>query len=104
MVSLRDWLAAVVRLAEDDTVSGPVNLCCPRTPTNAEFTHALAGALGRPALLPVPSPAARLGAGPLAGELLGSVKVVPRVLLDSGFEFHDPDAEAVVAAGLARLR
>ncbi len=55
MVSLRDWLAAVVYLAEHDSVSGPINVCCPETPTNAEFTRALAHAVGRPAFVAVPS-------------------------------------------------
>ena len=104
MVSLRDWLAAVVFLAEHDTASGPVNICCPETPTNADFTRALAHAVGRPAFVPVPSPAIRITAGPLAPELLGSVNLVPQVLLDAGFEFRDRDAAAVVAAGLSGLR
>jgi uncharacterized protein (TIGR01777 family) len=104
MVSLRDWLAAVVFLAEHDTASGPVNICCPETPTNADFTRALAHAVGRPAFVPVPSPAIRIAAGPLAPELLGSVNLIPQVLLDAGFEFRDRDAAAVVAAGLSGLR
>ena len=104
MVSLRDWLAAVVFLAEHDTASGPVNICCPETPTNADFTRALAHAVGRPAFVPVPSPAIRITAGPLAPELLGSVNLIPQVLLDAGFEFRDRDAAAVVAAGLSGLR
>jgi uncharacterized protein (TIGR01777 family) len=41
MVSLRDWLAGVAFLAEHDDLSGPVNLCCPQTPTNAAFTTEL---------------------------------------------------------------
>ncbi len=32
------------------SVSGPVNLCCPATPTNAEFTAALADSVGTPGL------------------------------------------------------
>ena len=104
MISLRDWLAGVVHVAEHPDVSGPVNLCCQETPTNAEFTRALARALGRPAFVPVPSLAVRVGAGKLAPELLGSVNLVPQALLDSGFEFRDPDAAAVVAAGLAGER
>jgi len=104
MISLRDWIGAVAHLAEHPTASGAFNLCCPVTPTNAEFTQALARAVGRPALLPVPSPAIRLGAGPLAGEVLGSVNLVPQALLDLGFEFQDTDVRAVVAAGLSGAR
>lgn len=104
MVSLRDWLAAVLYLAEHESLSGPVNICCPETPTYADFSRALAQAVGRPAFVPVPSPAIRIGAGPLAPELLGSVNLVPQVLLDAGFEFRDRDALAVIAAGLAGER
>jgi uncharacterized protein len=104
MVSLRDWLAAAVHLAEHAELSGRFNLCCPQTPTNAEFTRALARSVHRPAFLSVPSPAIRLGAGPLAPELLGSVNLVPQALLDSGFEFRDRDGTAVIEAGLAALR
>jgi uncharacterized protein len=104
MISLHDWLAGVVHVAEHADVSGPVNLCCPRTPTNAEFTRALAHAVGRPAYLSVPSPVIRAGAGRLAPELLGSVNVVPRALLDAGFEFRDRDVSEVVAAGLQGAR
>lgn len=104
MVSLRDWLGGVVHLAEHPDASGPFNLCCPETPTNAGFTRALARAVGRPAFLPVPAPAIKLGAGPLAPELLGSVNLVPQALLDAGFEFRDPDVTSVIASGLAGLR
>ncbi|MDN4161730.1 TIGR01777 family oxidoreductase [Nocardioides abyssi] len=100
MISLRDWLAAVVFLAEHDTVSGPVNLTCPETPTNAEFTRALARAVHRPAVLPVPSFALRAGAGAMAPELLGSLNVRPAALEAAGFEFRDRDVAAVLASGL----
>lgn len=100
MTSLRDWLGAVVFLAEHETVSGPVNLTCPRPPTNAEFTRALARAVHRPAVLPVPSLVLRAGAGKMAPELLGSLNVRPAVLEAAGYEFHDRDVEAVLAAGL----
>jgi uncharacterized protein len=101
MVSLRDWVGAVAHLAEHDEADGPFTLCCPQTPTNAEFTRALGRALGRPTLIPAPAFAIRAGAGRLAPELLGSVNATPQALIDSGFEFRDQDVSSVLAAGLA---
>jgi uncharacterized protein (TIGR01777 family) len=102
MISLRDWVGAVSHLAEHEDASGPFNLCCPVTPTNAEFTRALGRALGRPALIRAPAFALRLGAGPMSPELLGSRNAVPQALVDAGYEFHDRDVTAVLAAGLAQ--
>jgi uncharacterized protein len=100
MISLRDWVGAVAHLAEHDTANGPFNICCPQTPTNAEFTDALAGALGRKALLFAPRFAIELGAGPLAPEALGSLNLRPVALEASGYGFRDRTVHEVVRAGL----
>jgi uncharacterized protein (TIGR01777 family) len=102
VISLRDWVAGAVHVARDESVRGPVNLCAPRTPTNAEFTQSLAQAVHRKALLAVPAFAIRLGAGEMAKEVLGSVNVVPEVLDRAGFEFRDRDVDDVLAAALHR--
>lgn len=104
MISLRDWVAAVRFLAEQDAVSGPVNLCCSSVPTNAEFTRVLAELVNRPALAPVPAIVLRQAAGRMAPEVLGSLRTVPRALLDAGFRFADPDVRGVLEAGLGRRR
>jgi uncharacterized protein (TIGR01777 family) len=101
MISLRDWVGAAVHLAEHEDASGPFNLCCPQTPTNAEFTEALAGQLHRPSFATVPRFALRTGAGRMAPELLGSVNVVPAALEASGYEFRDHDVASVLRAGLS---
>ena len=101
MISLRDWVAAVVHLAEHADASGPFNLCCPHTPTNAEFTKALAHELHRPGFVAVPKLAFK-AAGPMAPELLGSLNVVPEALVASGYEFRDPDVVAVLRTGLSQ--
>ena len=101
MISLRDWVGGVAHLVEDDTVSGPVNLCSPQTPTNAEFTDALARALDRKALLVAPAFAVRLGAGRIAGEVLGSVDLRPTVLEAAGYDFRDRTVHEVVRTALA---
>jgi uncharacterized protein (TIGR01777 family) len=99
--SLEDWLGAVVTLVEHDTAAGPFNLCCPVTPTNADFTAEFARIVHRRAPLFAPAPCLRLAAGPAAPELLRSVNLRPAALEDLGYRFHHPDVGAVLAAGLA---
>ncbi len=65
-------------LATSETAAGPFNICCPVTPTNAEFTDALAHAVRRKARLKAPAVLLRAAAGAMAPELLGSVNVEPR--------------------------
>jgi uncharacterized protein (TIGR01777 family) len=102
MVSLRDWVGAVTFLAEHPSASGPVNISAPRPATNQDLTKALAAAVKRPALLPVPAPLVKVAAGPISPEALGSMRVVPTALLDLGFEFQDPGVEDIVATGLGQ--
>ncbi|MCW2757700.1 MAG: NAD-dependent epimerase/dehydratase, partial [Nocardioidaceae bacterium] len=103
-LSTADWVAAVRHCAEHDTVSGPVNLTLPTPATNHDFTKALGAALHRPTFLKAPAFAIRAGAGAMAPELLGSVRAVPKKLLDDGFTFAHPDITSAVAAGLAAGR
>jgi uncharacterized protein (TIGR01777 family) len=98
MISLQDWVESVAHLAEHETASGPFNLVCPHVPTNREFTEALAAAVHRPAVAPVPATLIRLGGGQMAPELLGSVRAVPAALEASGYRFRHRDVGAVLAA------
>jgi uncharacterized protein (TIGR01777 family) len=101
VVSLRDWLGAATHLCESATAAGPYNLCSPVTPTNQEFTDALARALGRKARLAAPRLVIEKAAGILAPEALGSTRVEPAALMADGFVFQDEDVRDVIAAGLA---
>lgn len=104
IISLRDWVGAVTYLVESHDVSGAFNLCCPHTPTNAEFTRALADACHRKAFLAVPGALVKVGAGALAAEVLGSMRVRPDALERAGYDFDDSDVTEVLAAGLAGAR
>jgi uncharacterized protein (TIGR01777 family) len=101
VVSMRDFVGSATMLAEHPTAQGPFNLCCPETPTNAEFTAAFARTVHRPAFLAVPRRLLALGAGPAAPELLRSMNLRPAALLDLGYRFEDPDASAVMASALS---
>jgi uncharacterized protein (TIGR01777 family) len=100
VVSMRDWLSATTFLAEHDEVSGPVNLCCPVTPTNADYTRALAHALGRRAFLFVPAPVLRVLGGQMAPEMLNSINLRPGVLEAAGHRFRDRTVTEVITAML----
>lgn len=104
MISARDWVDAVIHLAETDSAHGPFNLCCATAPTNEELTRELARLVRRPAFLRVPKAVLAPAAGAMANELLGSVNCVPAALHASGFTHADPDVSAVLREGLAPSR
>lgn len=101
-VSLGDWVRALLFLATDPGASGPYNIACPQPATNADFTAILAGALHRPAKLTVPAGPLRVTLGGLADQLLGSLRVHPQRLTAAGFDFEEPDLDAVVRTALQR--
>lgn len=81
-------------------LSGPVNGTAPNPVTNKDFTAALGRALGRPAILPAPAFALRLGLGEMSDMLLGGQKVLPKKALESGFAFKLPQLDAALRACL----
>ncbi|HUZ54351.1 MAG TPA: TIGR01777 family oxidoreductase [Streptosporangiaceae bacterium] len=97
-ISLTDEVRAIRFLLDSAGASGPFNLTAPEPVTNAEFTRALAKALGRQAVLGVPSAALRAALGEVASELLGSARVVPARLQEAGFRFAHPDIATALAA------
>jgi len=83
-------LANLFRFAVLNPVAGPMNGVSPVAVTNADFTRALAAALHRPAIFPVPRPALQLLLGEMADMLLASQRVLPQAAELSGFRFQFP--------------
>ncbi|MFF9348735.1 TIGR01777 family oxidoreductase [Streptomyces sp. NPDC014734] len=99
-IALHDEVAALRHLLDTDSVSGPVNLTGPDPVTNAEVTAAMGRVLHRPTVLTAPAPALRLALGDFAEDVLGSQRVLPGRLLDSGFVFAFPGIDAAIRAAL----
>ncbi|MEW2388260.1 TIGR01777 family oxidoreductase [Streptomyces venezuelae] len=99
-IALHDEVAALRHLIATETLSGPFNLTAPDPLTNREITAAMGRVLRRPALLPAPAPALRLVLGEMAGDVLGSQRVLPTRLLDSGFSFTYPGIDEAIRAAL----
>ncbi len=102
-ISLSDEIGALRFLLDRKDISGPVNLTAPAPATNAEFTAALAAALGHRdlAFLRVPAPVLRLALGEAAVELLTSARVLPRRLQEAGYQFRYPALPGALSAELA---
>jgi uncharacterized protein (TIGR01777 family) len=96
-ITLHDEIRAIMFLL-NSKITGPVNLTSPNPVTNQEFTAALARALSRPAIFPAPAFALRVALGGFSSEILGSKKIVPKVLTDAGFEFDYPHISAALTA------
>jgi len=86
-----DHIAAMRFLLDTDEISGPVNLTAPNPVTNSEYTKAIAAALHRPALFPAPTLALKAVLGEFAGNVVGGQRVLPKRLVDAGFEFGYSD-------------
>jgi uncharacterized protein (TIGR01777 family) len=101
-ISVEDYPRVVSHLLSND-VTGPVNIVAPNPVTNAEFSRTLARVLGRPSFLSVPKIALELAMGEMAEDtILASQRVLPRRLLETGFEFQQSTLESAVRAELAR--
>ena len=88
-IDVEDLVAAILHILKTDSLAGPVNMVGAVPVTNAEFTKTLASVLGRPAVFPMPAFAVKLAFGEM-GEtvLLGSQRVEPAKLTNSGFAFR----------------
>lgn len=101
-VHLEDVVRLLTFALETEELRGPLNVTAPHPVSNAELTKALATALHRPALLPVPPLALRLLFGAGAAVLTTGQRVHPRAALDAGFRFAHPEIEAAMGAIYAR--
>jgi uncharacterized protein (TIGR01777 family) len=95
-VSLHDEAAAIVHLLTSE-LSGPVNIAGPTPATANDVIRAVARALRRPFLVPVPAPVLTLVLQDAAKQLLlADQRVSPAALQADGFTFtHRTAAEAV---------
>lgn len=102
-ISIDDVVGAIMHLLAND-LSGAVNLTAPNPVTNAEFTRVLGSVLGRPTALPIPTfgPTLLLGRELANNLLFSGQRVLPNVLLQSGYEFVHPELEEALRALLQK--
>lgn len=101
-IALTDLVRIIEHAIDTPTITGPVNAVAPDPATNRQFTKALGRVLNRPTILPVPGFATKLLYGDECAEalVLGSIRVVPKRLLDAGFVFEYTELEKALQHAL----
>ena len=98
-ISLEDEVAAIRFLMKNQEPKGVFNLTSPEPVTMKDFCRKLGKALKRPSWTYVPKFVLRMAFGEMADEmLLASQKVLPKKLLDAGFQFKYPQASNALKA------
>ena len=92
-IHMDDVVGGLIHCLDHENATGPVNLTAPTPVTNAELSRALGHALGRPAVLPVPSMAIKLLYGEMAEIVTTGQRAIPARLAELGYEFRHPGIE-----------
>ncbi len=96
-ISLDDEISIINFAIENENIRGAINAVAPNPVTNAEFTKTLGDVLSRPTFLPLPQFAVSMIFGEMGDALLlASTKVLPKRLLDAGFQFKYPDLRSAI--------
>ena len=101
-IALDDAVGTILFALANRALREPVNAVAPNPVTNAQFTTALASAVGRRAFLRIPAFAVKLLLGQMGTELLlPSTRAVPELLQSAGFKFRYPDLDGALEHTLA---
>jgi uncharacterized protein (TIGR01777 family) len=89
-IHIADEVAAILFLIKKNDARGVYNLTSPNPMTNDEFGRTIAMVMKRPHYFPIPAFIMRLAFGEVASMLLEGQAVIPKKLLDAGFQFKFP--------------
>ncbi len=90
-ISIQDMANVVLHVLKTENLSGPINCSTENAVTNSVFTKYLCDALSVIKLPNVPAFMLKLLFGEMSTILIGSIRMNPKKLLDSGFRFNDTD-------------
>jgi len=100
-IHLEDLLGMIRTALADERWSGPINATAPEPVTNRDFSHALAHALHRPSLLPVPGIALQLLYGEMSEVVTTGARVMPAKPLVLGYRFRHPELLQALRSALS---
>ena len=96
-IHMDDLCSILIYAMENEKLKGPLNACSPEPVTMNEFADALGEVMNRPSFFRVPEFVLDIVLGEAAVPVTGSLRVQPKVLQKSGFEFEYEDVETAIA-------
>ncbi|MGB0591084.1 MAG: TIGR01777 family oxidoreductase [Myxococcota bacterium] len=97
-IHLDDMVQIIVTAIEDEAYRGVFNASAPTPVTNRVFSKSLGRALGRPAVMWVPTMGLKVIYGEAASVVVASQNAVPEALLAKGFQFSYPEIDGALSA------
>jgi len=98
-IHVDDVAGMILWAISQDSLNGPLNAVNPQAVRNSEFTRAVARAVHRPAIFPVPACLLRTVLGDLSHVMLDSVRVAPTLALTGGYKYRYSTLDAGLQAG-----
>jgi len=95
-IHIADEVRAIRFLLDRSDARGAFNLCAPEPLRNGELARVIGRVMGRPSFMPTPAFAMKLLLGDKATLVLDGQRQVPRRLIEMGFQFQFPKAEAAL--------
>ncbi|MCO4797671.1 MAG: TIGR01777 family oxidoreductase [Colwelliaceae bacterium] len=89
-IHIDDMISAILHIKDTPSIKGAINITANNPVTNADFSQNLAKVLQRPFFFTTPAVLLKIVFGEMADLLLFGQNVVPRKLINSGFNFKYP--------------
>jgi hypothetical protein len=95
-IHIDDLCRALLFIAENKTIEGPVNFAAPESVRNKDLAKAIGKALGRPSFFPAPAFMLKIVLGEFGSVILEGQRAVPTALIKNGFVFNYPRIQEAV--------
>lgn len=86
-----DIIEGILFVLNKPEIEGPVNITSPNPVRNKEFSKILGNVMNRPAFLPTPGFLLKIIYGEFGNVIVEGQRVIPKKLLDMGYNFNFPD-------------
>lgn len=95
-IHVTDVVRAICFAIENHQISGPVNVTAPNPKVMKDFGRTIGAVLHRPHWFPVPAFLMKVVLGKKSSLVLEGQHVIPKVLMEEGFEFKFPTLESAL--------